>query len=544
MEDSPKADLTNYGRVLLRRKFAFLLPFILIAAGGISLAFLLPPIFRSEATIIIERQSIPANVVAPTVTGYVQEQIEKIRQRITTYENLKEIAEKNNLYTNLMASSPGDAVRAVAGSISVAMVNVSATDPDQRGERRATVAFNVAFSSDDPMTARKVTNELANRYLEEHKIARLERANEVTVFLEEEATNLKVEIDALETRIAEFKQTKFGVLPEQLDMNTKLYERTGDEIDQSRSRIRQYGDKLDAYRAELALVKPYNDVQTASGDRIRSAPERLSALTAEYLQLSSRYSPKHPDVIKLAREIRILADQSGSAARADEILTQLAVQQEKLRQSRQQYGPDHPEVLSLDRSVTALQRGLQSALLSGDSSTTPSLPPTNARYVQLQSQISATQSNLGAERERLTKLEADLEKYETRLFESPEVERALRDIALDRDAARSKYRELTEKLRSAKVAERIEDGGSAERFVLESPAYLPKLPESPNRIAIIALALLLGSIAGLIAASAMEFMDKTIRGTRSVVATLGVPPLAVIPQIPEPQRLSDASVSG
>ncbi len=537
-EETQKTDLTNYWQILSRRKLAFLLPFLAIGIGGAALAFLLPPTFRSEATILIERQSIPTDVVATTVTGYVQEQIEQIRQRITSYENLKAIAEENGLYPKLMQSAPREAVRKVSESISVAMVNISTTDPDQRGERKATVAFNVSFSSEDPKIAQSVTDKIASRYLEEHKIGRRARAEEVTAFLSEEARTLKTEIDKMELEIAQFKQGKFGVLPEQLEMNTKLYDRTSTEIDQARTRIRQFGDKLDASRAEIALVNPYNDVETISGEKVLSAPERLSALTAEYLQLSSRYSPKHPDVLKLAREIRILADQGGSAARADEMLTQLAIQQEKLRQARQDYGEEHPEVLALDRSVTALQRGLQNAFLSGsNSNSAPTVAPTNPRYVQLQSQISATESNLRAEREHLTSLEEDLTKYQTRLFQTPEVERQLRDMAIERDAARAKYRELTGKLSSAKVAERIEDGGNAERFVLETGAYLPNLPDSPNRIAILVLSLLMASILGLLSASLAEFLDKTIRGSRSVVAALGMPPLAVIPRIPEPQPL-------
>ena len=110
-------------------------------------------------------------------------------------------------------------------------------------ERQATVAFNVSFSSEDPKIAQSVTDEIASRYLEEHKIGRRERAEEVTAFLNEEATVLKEQIDRMELEISTFKQGKFGVLPEQLEMNTKLYDRTGNEIDQARTRIRQYGDK-------------------------------------------------------------------------------------------------------------------------------------------------------------------------------------------------------------------------------------------------------------------------------------------------------------
>ncbi len=72
-----------------------------------ALAFLLPPVYRSEATILIERQSIPSDVVETTVTGYVQEQIEQLRQRINTRTNLLRIADQFDLYPGRREVRPG-----------------------------------------------------------------------------------------------------------------------------------------------------------------------------------------------------------------------------------------------------------------------------------------------------------------------------------------------------------------------------------------------------------------------------------------------------
>ena len=113
----------------------------------------------------------------------------------------------------------------------------------------------------------------------------------------------------------------------------------------------------------------------------------------------------------------------------------------------------------------------------------------------------------------------------------------MRSLSLDYDNARQKYRDLTQKLRQARLAEQLEAGGNAERFVLSNPALLPSAPESPNRVGILALGLLLASVAGLIAASIAEYLDKTVRGVRSVINTLGAPPLVVIPEIPTPERV-------
>ena len=537
-------DITGYGKVIARRKWSFLIPFLLISAVGAAFAYWLPPIFRSEATVLIQRQAIPDDLVRTTVTGFVQEQIEATRQRIATFENLLEIARKHNLHPDLLDSAPAEAVRQVASSLSVQMRNITATDPDQRGRREATVAFIVAFEANDPEVAQSVTDEVSRRFLTEHKIEREGQAGKVSEFLESEAAILKAEIAEMEQKVAEFKERELLVLPEMMNVNLKLFEKTEGSITQTETRVRQLEDRIDSVRAELALTDPYVEVEDEQGQTLQSASDRLTVLTARYFRLINRYSSKHPDVRAIQREIRVLAEQSGQAARADELLKQIVGQQEALRQARQRYGDQHPEVLALENSVAGLQRGLQNSIVSAQGVATPNIKPDNPRYVNLQSQLAAAESNLVAEKTNLADLRIKLEEYEQRIFRSPKVDSDLRALTLDYNNARKKYDELTKGLSAAELAEKLESGGNAEQFVLTSPAYLPRLPDSPNRIAILALGLMFASIIGLLSASLAEYMDKTIRGAKSVVAALGAPPLVMIPKIPAAQpsaRLNDGN---
>jgi uncharacterized protein involved in exopolysaccharide biosynthesis len=78
----------------MRRKLAFVVPFVIVLTIGGAVALLLPSTYRSEARFLIERQGVPANLVETTVSTYVQEQIEQIRQHILTYDNVVEIGRR------------------------------------------------------------------------------------------------------------------------------------------------------------------------------------------------------------------------------------------------------------------------------------------------------------------------------------------------------------------------------------------------------------------------------------------------------------------
>jgi uncharacterized protein involved in exopolysaccharide biosynthesis len=516
-----------------RRRWHFILPLALILSIATALAFLLPPMYRSQATILIERQSIPADLVKTTVTGYLQEQIEVIRQKIATYENLMQIANAFDLYPEIRQVDPGQAVDRIRKSIEIDMVDVKASKPDARGDSVVTIAFTVSFQAESPEVAQAVTKQLAERYLEENRATRNRRAAEVSGFLTREANALQEEIAKQEIALANFKQQHLEELPELLSMNLKLYEKTEEDIERSREEIRKLKERANALEAELSLTSPFKDIITEEGKRVVSAGDRLSELTAQYLRDSARYSSEHPNIIRMRHEINLLAGQSGSGARLDELLKELVTLQEQLAQARQRYSPTHPTVTKLSRAVAAVEKGLRSTLISPAVAASRAIPPDNPRYVALETQLSATHSDLRAEQERSVLLQQKLQEYEQRLFRTPLAERDFKSLSRDYTNNLKKFGELKEKQMQARMAEQLEAGENAERFVLADAARLPSSPDSPNRLGILLLGGFFALLGGVGSMGAAEFMDRTVRGQRGVAALLGAPPLAVIPTIEE-----------
>src|SRR4029077_38221 len=113
------------------------------------------------------------------------------------------------------------------------------------------------------------------------------------------------------------------------------------------------------------------------------------------------------------------------------------------------------------------------------------------------------------------------------LFQTPVVERNFKSLSRDYENAQTKYAELTKKQIEAKLAQELESGKTAERFVLSSPPNLPTGPDSPNRIGIILLGGLFAFAAGLGSVTVVQYQDKTIRSPRAVADIMGVAPLAV-----------------
>lgn len=98
MEEEELLGIGDYIAILKRRKMQLIVPAAIIMLLSIGLALGLPSIYRAEATILIEQQEIPSELVRSTVTSYAGERIQVISQRVMTTENLGKIIDNYGLY--------------------------------------------------------------------------------------------------------------------------------------------------------------------------------------------------------------------------------------------------------------------------------------------------------------------------------------------------------------------------------------------------------------------------------------------------------------
>jgi polysaccharide biosynthesis transport protein len=227
------------------------------------------------------------------------------------------------------------------------------------------------------------------------------------------------------------------------------------------------------------------------------------------------------------------------------MMNELVGLQEQLRQAKQRYEDAHPEVQRIERAVAAIQRGFQEELLGdGDMSTVDRRPPDNPRYVALKTQLDSNEQHLVAEQRRLEDLTSKLEEYERRLFQTPIVERDFRSLSRNYETSVQQYNQLRDKQRQALLAQELESGEGGERFLLTSAAFLPRFPDSPNRVAIVLLGIFFASATALGVVAVAEYLDQTIRNARMVAASLGAAPLVVIPHMYPATRFSSHLQAG
>jgi polysaccharide biosynthesis transport protein len=529
MENEGKT-LADYLAIVRRRLTVVMASFVAVLIVGVYVAYSLPATYRSTGTIAIEQQNISADFVQTTVTTYADEQIDLVGQRVMSTASLTPIVEKFDLYPG---ASSTDAVAALRASTFLETKDAEVMNPRSGRRAPATISFALSFDHTDPVVSQKVAQELADLYLKENVASRTNQAQFTVDFIQANIDTAKRDLDKASDALALFKERHAGNLPELLNFHLQSIDRTEQQLDNLDREIREARNRQFTLQTELATTNPLGNAVDENGEPILGTADRLALLQNERLRLMSIYTPVHPAVIQVEREIEILTRGAPITGGADAqaLRTQLQTVLTELQAARQNYTEDHPDVVRLSRSAASLQQQLEQATSSSGAraSSLTALASRDPVVQQLNQQIRTEEAYLRQLTARRAELEGKLDESRRRVAEMPQIEREYEVLTRDSEFAATRYNEAIAQLDTAQRAQTLEAEGSGDRFSLLEAPLLPTAPYKPNRKAILMLVVLVALGIGIGLATVIDNLDDALKGTKELAQLTGAPPLAVIP---------------
>ena len=468
----PDIDLKYYFAVFLRRLPYFLVIAALVSAVAVTVAAILPPAYRSEASMLVEPQQIPGDLAQTTVEVDPYEQAQIIEQRIMTRTNLVELAERIGLY----ADQPEMTATGMAGDLA-GRIEFIGFEPDvtrMRGVPGATI-LGVAFSAPSPGLALKGANELVNLVLQENVRLRTDRAGGTAEFFQAEVDRLAGEIERQSAKIAEMKTANVDALP--------------DSLNARRAQQQTEQERLLALEREEAALRNQRDTvawvfeRTGRTGTIALSPEEeeLENLKSQLIQSRAIYAASSPQVRLL--ESRISA------------LDGLVAEQRAARATPGVDGQPAAPTSQLDLE----------------------LAPILARLDFITQEKAAIGRTLAA-------LDASVQATPANEMTLTGLERELSNLSIQ-------YESAVARLGQASVGERIEVLSKGERFTLIQPPSEPTSPSEPNRTLIAGAGVVGGVGLGLGFVVLLELLNRSIRRPVEIARRLGAEPFATVPFI-------------
>lgn len=528
-----RTGLQDYFTLLHRRRSSMFIVFATISIVTVFGSLLLDDQYRSTATIAIERPEIPENMVQTTVATYDTDlRIDRIRDQVLVGPNVENWIREFNLYQELVTDE------SIAAAVSefrrdVEVITIQAREDVAVKDQGETIAFDLSFYGESPAKAIQVAARLADQFLEENRRSRNQSVEETLAFFRRDADRLSLKITEAEAKLAEFKERNTGALPESANINAQMLDRAERDLDDVEREIRDIREKRQILEAELSKESPNAPIFTTSGETILAGTDRLKLLQQQYVELSSKYSPEHPDVVRTRREIELLS--GGTADNEVASLRQeLAIAQREYAAAQQRYTASHPDVRNLRNRIDSLEDRL--IAISSDPQAVTSARPDNPAYISILVQIEGAGKELQAAGRRAQSLRERIARYESLLLQTPQVEREYLALERNYNQAVAEYNEVIEKQTDAQRAQQLEVSEKGERYVLQRRPSEPTSAAFPNRLAIIILGIIFAIGCSFGAVLFAEGLDPTVRGVRDLRNITDMPPIAVIPILASPSE--------
>jgi len=460
-----------------RRKWLAIVVFTVPFVTALSLITFMPSLYRSTATILVDRQQVPETMVRPTVTSALETRLHTISQEILSRSRLDALIKQFNLYADVRRSvALEDVIQRMRSDIKLELKSIE----QKEDLRSATISFALSYAGRNPELVARVTNTLASFYIEENLKARERQATGTAEFLKAQLADVKKRLDGQEAVVSEFKKRYMGELPQQTDANLSAIERLN-------MQLRLNGDnQARALERREALARQLSDAASLSPSAAgpEGRVERLARLQQDLRSLRSTYSDKYPDIVRLKQEIAEIEQEIAS--------------------------PD----------------GVKDA-----NKATSAVSPHVLRIKQSQAEV---QSDLNILKNEEKRLRDALASYIGRVQNSPEREKAMRELSRDYEATREYYASLMKRYDDAQLAESMEQRQKGEQFRLIDAAVPASEPAVPNRLRLTLMALVgcLGLAVGAIVVA--EQINPSFHSVDDLRSLTTVPVLLSIPLIVTP----------
>lgn len=291
-------ELKYYLSVFFRRFPIFFIVTALFSVSAVSTAYMLPTMYQTQATLLVESAQIPDSLAASTVQANASEQLQIFEQRMMTRANLLDIANTRQVFSNGRTMTPDQIVSAMRSKTIIRRSG---------GSGQATL-MTITFKASSPIVAAQVTNDYVTLLLRDSIEFRTDKAGDTLSFFEEEVARLNRELDTQSEKILNFKNANSDALPEELE-----YRLSRQSLLQERlSQLQRERTLLSEQRTRLIQIfEATGSVDTQSGRQLSPAEQDLKNAKNALAQALTVYSAENPKVKILQAKVTRLENALG-----------------------------------------------------------------------------------------------------------------------------------------------------------------------------------------------------------------------------------------
>lgn len=486
--------LGDYVDIARRRKWWIILSALGFFLTAIVFARRLPNTYKAETVILVDSQEVPDKYVPVILTADIAGRLSTLQQQVLSPTRLKKIVESEGLFpTPDGKATEAEVISGTQKAITVEVVNPGA------GKM---AAFRIAYSSRNRLAVARITNNLAQMFIDANLKARQDQTEGTAEFLETQLEDTKRQLDEKDEQLRAIKARNIDDLPE-----SKAYHL--EALANLRGQAQGIQDKIDQDKRDKTILES----MLASGGpapTIDASPDGADGVTA------AAVSPYEAQIQKL---------------------------EQKLADLRSRYGPSHPDVRATQADLNRLKASVQGQAKTSESNSNeaplkPEIQPvrSNHRNPVVEAQIEKLDDDVKQQSDLLERVQSRLDFHTSKLAQEPVFEQQIGRLQQDYDSLKAHYAALLDKKEAAEMSHALEVHQQGERFVILDPAETPQKPAAPNRPLMALGGLFLGVLVGSGIAASAELNDQSVRSDSQAARLFDKPVLATVPLLLSPKE--------
>ncbi len=432
-------ELYAYLHGLWRYRWSALLISWLVAILGWIGVYALPNVYSAKAAVHIDGTSIMQPLLRGlSIDTNPDEEINVMTQVLLSRENLLSVLRETDMDLGANSQEEREKMVVELGK------NIQLSNVGRRKSRSR--MYEISYSSDSAQQAYAVVSTLLNTLIENTLSSGRSDTVMAEEFLDEQIRDYEKRLADSEARMAEFKKKNVGFMPDEKGGYFASLRRAQEEIDATKSALRQAKQRYSELRKQLTGESP----TLGTSSYARSTATKLRKYREQLADLLTQFTEEHPDVQALRARIADLQtsgvnEGSGGSAQSDD-------------DSSNEYNPVYQEL--------------------------------KVQESQARIDVSTLQITLAEKQQKLEELQQSIDII-------PQVEADLAKLNRDYTITKERYLSLVERRESARMAQKVEQSNNDVVFRVVDAPVVPLLPSGPNRPLLLAGALAVALGAGL-----------------------------------------------
>src|SRR5215469_2363095 len=147
---------SDYWGIVCRRRRSMFLAFLAVWLVACLLAWLLPPRYRSQTTMLIQEPQVPQQYVLPNVVSDAQAYLQTLTEQVLSRPRLQRIVDDLQLYSSRFDRlfAGGDVIEKMRKDITIDVLPTKTTNPKSPD----LTSFTITYSGSNPRLVQEVTS--------------------------------------------------------------------------------------------------------------------------------------------------------------------------------------------------------------------------------------------------------------------------------------------------------------------------------------------------------------------------------------------------